>query len=265
MQDPKGPTIVQTEQDLARRIELQGLDHIDTLLTMAQLSSLYIGSGEYKDAQDLLDKAFSGFKGRLGEKHYETQRIEALLAIVYFHQEKFVQARQIQERILAIWSEKYEAAGDEIKSIRQNLTNTLRSLGDDRALSKLQEQIVEDLTRSSGADDIETLRAMLQLGETKRSMADFRSAQELDTAALNRAERSNLELRFILEIKSDLVYDLRGLKEYKEGVRLMIQIYDSSKLLPPEDELRKSLEGLKLKIVYGFFRFLLRMSGNMKE
>ncbi|KFY44059.1 hypothetical protein V494_01665 [Pseudogymnoascus sp. VKM F-4513 (FW-928)] len=141
----EGAEVIQ-RRDLADKVQVLGVEHIDTLRSMSQLASVLSFQGNYEEAETFYRLALEGKSKVIGVEHPETLISMSELAAVLFTQDKKVEAEVLYSRALEEKEKVYGIGHRDTFSYVFNLQMVLESQGKHEQSRELQKRIPHHTT-----------------------------------------------------------------------------------------------------------------------
>ncbi|KAJ6126484.1 hypothetical protein N7523_002096 [Penicillium sp. IBT 18751x] len=136
-----------------------GVDHPDTLTSMANLASTYRSQGRWEEAEQLFVQVMETRKMKLGVDHPDTLTSMANLALTYWNQGRWEEAEQLNMQVME--------------------TRKTKLGGRWEAAEQLDVQVMETRKTKLGVDHPDTLTSMANLASTYRSQGRWEEAEQL--------------------------------------------------------------------------------------
>ena len=179
----------QTTEVLALRRSL--LPHIDVCRTAdmepdiaAQLYHVYIATGRWNTAEELLKLVLDARQTRLGSKHPNTVWATAHLAYTYGQQGRWKEAEELELQVLKA---KQMLLGEEHPSTLMSMNNLAVRYcyqGRWKEAEELQLRVMEVTQRVLGEEHPDTLTSMGNLTGTYRSQGRWKEAEDLQSLVM---------------------------------------------------------------------------------
>ena len=176
---------LETTEVLALRRSL--LPHVDVCRTpdmepdiAAQLHLVYIATGRWNIAEELIKSVLDARQTSLGSEHQDTVEATADLAYTYSQKGRWKEAEELE---LQVMESRQRVLGEEhphtLTSIA-NLANTYRNQGRWKEAEELELRVMEVRRRVLGDEHPDTLAIMGNLAGTYRDQGRWKDAEELE-------------------------------------------------------------------------------------
>jgi hypothetical protein len=235
--------------------------------TQAALEDLYRAFIDREDlvaALSLMEECLAVAQHDFGEHDYESERIEMLIANIYYRQHRFADARQLNLKLVEAWLARFGFGSDEFEWAIRNCELTLSALGDDLALVAVWGLVLDFCTETYG-DDRRAFVARSRLAAAQTVVGDYKAAALSHSLMLSQAERLPLGPRDIVDAKQLICLDAFRNQEWDRAFR-MIQVIQAQATseLPADDSLRVRFDTLPRRFPrtpYQWERFRAKLAG----
>ena len=207
-----------------RRKMVLGLEHPDTLTSMANLAGTFWNQGRWTDAEELQMTVMEMSKRVLGLKHPDTLTSMANLAVTFSNQGRWADAEELQINVMEM---KKRVLGLEHPSTLISMTNlavTFMNQGRWTDAEELQIKVMEMSKRVLGLEHPSTLTSMINLAVTFQDQGRLTDAEELQMKVMEMSKRVlRLEHPSTLASMANLahIYHAQG---RDECIQLMSQV-----------------------------------------
>ena len=171
------------EKFLEQAAELQravrGEEHLDTLISMANLASTYRNQGRWKEAEALEVQVMETFKRVLGKEHPDTLTSMANLASTYWNQGRWKEAEALEVQVMETFKRVLGEEHPNTLTSMGNLASTYWNQGRWKEAESLEVQVMETRKRVLGEEHPDTLSSMNNLAFTWKSQGCLSDALEL--------------------------------------------------------------------------------------
>jgi tetratricopeptide (TPR) repeat protein len=168
-----------SEQSMRVRREILGVEHEDTLWSIALVADAYSLTGRWDDAKKLRLQVMEIRKKKLGADHPSTLTSIANLASTYSNQGRWEAAEELFVQVMETSKKKLGADHPSTLTSMANLASTYRNQGRWEAAEELEVQVMETSKKKLGADHPSTLTSMANLASTFWNQGRWEAAEEL--------------------------------------------------------------------------------------
>lgn len=174
--------VAQVDRELATQPEL----HADMLQILGRT---YSELGAYDAAEQLLTRALSLRRGRLGARHRQVATVVGDLGVLRFRQGRYLAARKRLEQAVRIFEDSGHAGAPELAAVLRALGSTYIGLGAyDDSLAALERALAIQ-ARTSGAQSEAVARSLNDLANLLTETGELERAEALYERALAIHER----------------------------------------------------------------------------
>jgi len=217
-------------QALETRKRVLGLEHPDTLISMANLASTYRNQGRWDQAEELEIQALETRKRVLGLEHPDTLISMTNLASTYRNQGRWDQAEELEIQALETRKRVLGLEHPDTLISMANLASTYRNQGRWNQAEELGIQALETRKRVLGLEHPDTLISMANLASTYRNQGRWDQAEELEIQALETRKRVlGSEHPDTLTSVNNLALILRAQGKYVEAETLNRRVLEERK------------------------------------
>ncbi|CAK7228781.1 hypothetical protein SEUCBS140593_007027 [Sporothrix eucalyptigena] len=195
-----------------------GVDHPDTLTSMAELAFTYRNQGRWEEAEKLEVQVLETQKTKLGADHPDTLTSMAELALTYRNQGRWEEAEKLEVQVLETQKTKLGVDHRDTLTSMADLASTYRNQGRWEEAEKLEVQVLETQKTKLGADHPDTLTSMGNLASTYWNQGRWEEAEKLNQGRWEEAEKFNLAL----------TYWNQG--RWEEAEKLFVQVMETQKI-----------------------------------
>ncbi|KAJ7761737.1 P-loop containing nucleoside triphosphate hydrolase protein [Mycena metata] len=169
------------EEVLQKEKQLLGDGHLDTLLSMDKLASLYSALGEYQKAKEL-----QGIKQLLGENHPNTLHTMASLANSYSTLGEHQKAKELEVIVLEQQTRVLGENHPDTLRTMGNLASSYSNLGEHQKAKELKVIVLEKWKQFLGENHPDTLYTMGNLASSYLDLGEHEKAKELQIIVLEK-------------------------------------------------------------------------------
>ncbi|MCJ1266225.1 hypothetical protein MMC22_006108 [Lobaria immixta] len=206
-----------------------GLEHPDTLISMANLAVTYWNQGRWDEAEKLQVQVMETSLRVLKAEHPDTLSSMANLASMYQNQERWDEAEKLQVQVLETRLRVLKAEHPDTLSSMANLASTYRNQGRWDEAEKLQVQVLETKLRVLKAEHPDTLSSMANLASTYRNQERWDEAEKLDVQVLETSLRVlKAEHPDTLTSMANLAATYQNQGRWDEAEKLEVQVLETS-------------------------------------
>ena len=245
----KPPTLVEVDQKQgqwkdAKLLEVQvieqkrilGVEHLDTITSMANLATIYGNQGRWKETETLELEVMEKLKRVLGEEHPDTLTSIANLASTYWNQGRWVEAESLWLQVMETNS---RVLGSEHPSTLTSMNNlALTYWNQSRWVEgeKLLIQVMETNSRVLGSEHPSTLTSMKNLALTYGRQGRWAEAESLEVQVMEmRKKVLGLEHPDTLASMNNLAFTWKNQGRLDDALGLMCQsVQLRQKVLGPD-------------------------------
>jgi tetratricopeptide (TPR) repeat protein len=156
-----------------------GPDHPSTLVSMANLASIYWNQGRWNEAEKLEVQVMEIRKAVLGIEHPDTLTSMANLASTYHIQGRWDEAEKLGMQVMETSKAVLGAEHPNTLTSMANLATTYSNQGRSNEAEKLVVQVIERRKTVLGAEHPNTLTSMANLATTYRNQGRLNEAEKL--------------------------------------------------------------------------------------
>ncbi|KAH7303713.1 hypothetical protein B0I35DRAFT_472203 [Stachybotrys elegans] len=224
-----------------------GVDHQDTLTSMANLALIYREQGRLEEAEKLQVQVTGTCKTKLGADHPSTLMSMANLTSTYRDQGRWEEAEKLDMQVIEIRKTKLGRDHPDTLTSMANLASTFWGQGQWKEAEKVFIQVMELSKTKLGADHPSTLTIKANLASTYREQGRWEEAENLgkqvmETRKTNMANLASIyrvvEIRktkfgvdhpSTLKIMASLASTYRNQGRWEEAEKLQVQVMEISK------------------------------------
>ncbi|KAF3389938.1 Nephrocystin-3 [Talaromyces pinophilus] len=162
--------------EITKRV--QGVEHPDTLASIANLASTYRDQGRWKEAEELFMQVMETRKRMLGKEHPSTLTSMGNLASTYRNQGRWKEAEELDVQVMEMTKRMLGVEHPSTLTSMGNLASTYWNQGRWKEAEELEVQVMETRTRMLGVEHPHTLNSMANLAFTLKEQG--RGAEALD-------------------------------------------------------------------------------------
>ena len=203
------------------RQKVLGLEHSDTLTSMANLALTFRNQGRWKEAEELFVQVIETFKRVLGA---ELTSINDL-ASTYRNQGRSKEAEELSVQVI----ETFKKILDMLTSIN-DLASTYRNQGRWKEAEELFVQVIETFKKILGVEHPDTLTIIANLASTFWNQGRWKEAEELEVQVMEIRKRVlGAEHPDTLTSMNNLASTYMNRGRWKEAEELFIQVMETFK------------------------------------
>jgi hypothetical protein len=211
---------------------LVGLNHPDTLTSMAEVARTLAARGDHEGAQQIRAHVLEARTRVLGADHPDTLTIMGALAITLVDRGDLPGARELEERALAARTRQLGPEHPDTLVALGNLARSLFDRGDLAGAQQLEERVLEARIRMLGPEHHDTLSSTGNLATTLHARGDLVHAQELEERILEaRTRLLGPEHPVTLTNMSNLANTLSDLGQFERVQALDERVLDARRRL----------------------------------
>ncbi|KAF1813614.1 HET-domain-containing protein [Eremomyces bilateralis CBS 781.70] len=211
-------------QVLEMKKRLLGLEHPDTLTSMANLASTYRNQGRWDAAEELEVQVMETRKKKLGADHPHTLSSMANLASTYWNQGRWDAAEELEVQVMETRKKKLGADHPDTLSSLANLASTYWKQGRWDAAEELDAQVMETRRKKLGADHPDTLTSMANLASTYWNQGRWDVTEELEVQVMEtRKKKLGADHPHTLSSMANLAITWKGTGRDLDAIHLMEQ------------------------------------------
>ncbi len=173
----------------AQNQKFLGLEHPDTLTSMANLASTIWDQGRWKEAEELEVQVMETRKRVLGLEHPSTLTSMANLASTFWNQGRWKEAEELEMQVMETRKRALGLEHPSMLTSMANLGSTYRKQGRWKEAEELEVQVMEMRKRVLGLEHPSTLTGMANLASTYRNLGRWKEAEELEVQVMETFSR----------------------------------------------------------------------------
>ena len=218
------------------RKRVLGLEHPDTLTSIAVLASTYLYQGRWKEAEELEVQVREMRKRVLGLEHPDTLTSMNNLASTYHNQGRGNEAEELEVQVMEMRKRVLGQEHPDMLISMNNLASTYHNQGRWNEAEELQVQVVETSKRVLGPEHPDTLTSMNNLASTYHNQGRWNEAEELQVQVMEMRKRVlGQEHPDTLISMNNLASTYHNQGRWNEAEELQVQVMETSKrVLGPE-------------------------------
>ncbi|KAF8343300.1 P-loop containing nucleoside triphosphate hydrolase protein, partial [Amanita rubescens] len=167
-----------------RKTEL-GLDHLYTLVSMANLALTYRNQGRWDEAGRLQMNVLNAFKPKFGSDHPFTLTSMSNLALTYKKQGRWDEAEQLEMDVMNAFNTKFGPDHTSTLTSMANLASTYRNQGRWDDAEKLEMDVMNRFGTKLGSDHPSSLTSIANLASTFWNQGRWDEAEKLQMDVMN--------------------------------------------------------------------------------
>ncbi|KAF2186892.1 kinesin light chain [Zopfia rhizophila CBS 207.26] len=223
----------EAEAPISQVLEIEkrvlGVEHPDTLTSMANLASTYRNQGRWKEAEELDVQVMETSLRVLGAEHPDTLSSMTNLASTYRNQGRWKEAEELEVQVMETRKRVLGAEHPGMLTSMANLASTYRNQGRWKEAEELEVQVMETRKRVLGAEHPDTLSSMTNLASTFWNQGRWKEAEELEVQVMETSLRVlGAEHPHTLTSMANLASTYRNQGRWKEAEKLFVQVMETS-------------------------------------
>ncbi len=213
----------------AQNEKLLGLEHPDTLTSMANLASTFCNQGRWKEAEELDVQVLETSLRVLGFEHPSTLTSMANLASTHRNQGRWKEAEELFVKVMETSSRVLGLEHSSTLTSMANLASTYRNQGRWKEAEELFVQVIETSSRVLGLEHPSTLTTMTNLASIYRNQGRWKEAKELEAQVVKTNSKVlGLGHPSTLTSMTNLASTYRNQGRWKEAEELFVQVMETS-------------------------------------
>ena len=221
-------------QVMDMRKMLLGAEHPDTLISMANLATIYRYRGRWDEAEKLDVQVMDMTKKLLGAEHPQTLTSMANLASTYWNQGRQIEAEQLDVRVMDMRKKLLGAEHPDTLTSMANLATIYRNGGRWDEAEKLDVKVMQMRKKLFGADSEhpDTLTIMSNLACTYQHQRKYIEAEQLEVQVMDmRKKLLGAEHPDTITSMGNLAITYHNQGRWIEAEQLEVQAMDMRKKL----------------------------------
>ncbi|KAK3984258.1 hypothetical protein QBC44DRAFT_301710 [Cladorrhinum sp. PSN332] len=207
-----------------------GVDHPDTLTSMANLASTFWNQGRWEEAEKLEVQVMETSKTKLGVDHPDTLTSMANLASTYSNQGRWEEAEKLEVQVMETSKTKLGVDHPSTLTSMANLASTYSNQGRWEEAEKLGVQVLETSKTKLGVDHPSTLTSMANLASTYRNQGRWEEAEELFVQVMETSKtKLGANHPSTLTSMANLASTFWNQGRWDEAEKLQVQVMETSK------------------------------------
>ncbi|KAH7119546.1 hypothetical protein B0J11DRAFT_582076 [Dendryphion nanum] len=212
------------------RKKVLGLEHEDTMWSMAMVGEAYRVGGRWKEAEKLGVQVIEAFKMKLGLDHPDTLTSMNNLALTYLDQGRWEEAEKLNAQVME--ARKTKLGPDHLNTLT-SMNNLALTYMDQRRweeAEKLNVQVMEAFKMKLGLDHPNTLTSMASLASTYWKQGRWEEAEKLFMQVIEaRKMKLGLDHPDTLGSMANLASTYRKQGRWEEAKKLNVQVMEAFK------------------------------------
>ena len=223
-------------QVMETRRRLLGLDHVDTMGSMANLASTYRKQGRWEEAEKLQMAELETCSRVLGRENPSTLTSMANLASTYQNQGRWKEAEELEVQVMETSKRVLGEEHPDTLTSMANLASTFWKLGRWKEAEELEVWVIETSKRVLGEEHPDTLTSMANLALTFGSQGRWKEAEELNVQVMETRKRVLREEHpDTLTSIANLASTFWNQGRWKEAEELEVQVMETRKRVLGEE------------------------------
>ena len=219
-------------QVIKMRKKLLGEDHLDTLISMANVANTYLNQGRWTEAEQLDFKVMEMRKRLLGAEHLDTLMSMGNLASTYRKQGRWNEAENLGVPVMEMYMKVLGAEHPDTLNSMANLAITYGYLGKWNEAEHLEVQVMDMSKKLLGAEHPDTLTSMANLAITYRCQGRWDEAEQLGVLVMEMSKKLlGAEHLDTLGSMANLACTYRRQGRWDEAEQLQFQVLEMCKKL----------------------------------
>ncbi|KAJ5737117.1 uncharacterized protein N7483_002242 [Penicillium malachiteum] len=207
-----------------------GVDHPDTLSSMANLALTYIDQGRWEEAEQLLVQVIKTYKTKLGVDHPDMMTRMADLALTYMNQGRWEEAEHLEMQVMGTRKTKLGVDHPNTLTSMANLASTYMNQGRWEEADQLFVQVMKTRKTKLGVDHPSTLTSMANLALAFGNQGRWEEAEQLlvqviETCKTKLGVDHPNTLTSMANLASTYIYQGR----WDEAEQLLVQVIETCK------------------------------------
>ena len=217
-------------QVIVIRKRVFGVEHPDTLTSMANLASIFWNQGQWKNAEELDIQVIETRKRVLGAEHPDTLTSTSNLASIFLDQGRWKEAEELFVQVIETRKRVLGAEYPDTLTSMANLASTFWNQGRWKEAEELFVQVIEIRKRVLGAEHPDILTSMSNLASTFWNQGRWKNAEELEMQVIEISKRVlGVEHPDTLTSMANLVSTYRNQGWWKKAEELEVQVLEMRK------------------------------------
>ncbi|KAF8345651.1 hypothetical protein F5887DRAFT_1190591 [Amanita rubescens] len=207
-----------------------GLDHTDTLTSMAYLAVTYDNQGRWNEAEKLHKDVMNANKTKFGLDHQFTLFSMGNLALTYRKQGRWNEAEKLEMDVMNARKTKFGLDHPDTLTSIGNLASTYRNQGRWEEAEKLEMDVMNGFKTMLGLDHPDTLTSMANLASTYSNRGRWNEAETLQMDVMNaRKTKFGLDYPDTLTSMANLASTYRNQGRWDEAEKLEMDVMNARK------------------------------------
>ena len=217
-------------KSMKARKNLLGLEHPETLSSMAMVGLVYKLNGRWGEAEELEIQVMDTRKRVLGQEHPDTLTSMANLASTYRNQGRWKEAEELEVQVIEASKRVLGFEHPSTLTSMANLASTFLHQGRLKEAEELEVQVIEASKRVLGFEHPSTLTSMANLASTYRNQGRWKEAEELEVQVMETSLRVlGAEHPSALASMANLASTYKSQGRWKEAEELDMQVVATRK------------------------------------
>ncbi|THC89597.1 hypothetical protein EYZ11_010961 [Aspergillus tanneri] len=231
------------------RKQVLGVEHPDTLTSMANLASTYRYQGRWKEAEELGVQVMELRKQVLWPEHPDTLTSMANLASTYRYQGRWKEAEQLEVQVMEHSKQVLGPQHPDTLTSMANLASTYQDQGRWKEAEELGMQVLELRKQVLGPEHPDILTSMANLASTYHDQGRWKEAEELGMQVMELHKQVlGPEHPDTLTSMANLASTYHDQRRWKEAEELGVQVLELRKqvLWPEHPDTLTSMNNLAI-------------------
>jgi tetratricopeptide (TPR) repeat protein len=214
-------------QALEGHKRVRGVEHSDTLASMANLASVLRNQGKYEEAEAMNRRALDGYEKVLGKEHPHTLTSVEIVASILQGQGKYEEAEAMNRRALDGSEKVLGKEHPHTLTSASNLASALQYQGKYEEAEAISRRALEGREKILGKEHPDTLSSVSNLAPVLRYQGKYKEAEAMSRRALEGRERIlGKEHPDTLTSLNNLALVLRDRGKYEEAEAMSRRVLD---------------------------------------
>jgi tetratricopeptide (TPR) repeat protein len=216
--------------------QILGINHPNTLSSMANLASTYRHQGRWTEAEELFVQVIETRKRELGSEHPDTLTSMGNLASTFQNQGRWTEAEELKVQVMETMKRVVGPEHPDTLTSMGNLASTFKNQGRWIEAEELEMQVMETGKRVLGPKHHSTLTSIGNLASIFRNQGRWTEAEELEVQVMETMKRVlGPEHPDTLTSMGNLASTFRHQGRWTEAEELEVQVMETMKrVLGPE-------------------------------
>lgn len=209
-------------------MKLLGPDHYTTLKAQENLALAYTRSGLLLKAVELTEHVSRNWERLQGLNYHQTSNSQAMLGALYIKLQRWKEAHDIFATVMKVYESFFGKNSITTMIAAANFASTLAQLGQIEGAQSLQKEILGEIKRTLGEEDVNTVNLLGNLAVTYQLQEAWDKAESIETQVLDyrRRHASGGSCVELLPALQNLSYTKLKLRKWCEAAELSLEELD---------------------------------------